>query len=125
MGLSLDVPIILNTIGSQDTYEGDFINRRAIVWTLDFTMKSVFFGPVKKGNIIKVANTNFYVAQTENIDDAINNTPISERVSIRPGLLVNGSPTSNASLSVDISLIDATDDYGFIVDFDGFEDIAQ
>lgn len=125
MALSLDVPIILNTIGSQDTYEGDFINRRAIVWSLDFVMKSVFFGPVKKGNIIKVANTNFYVAQTENIDDAVNNTPISERVSIRPGLLANGSPTSNASLSVDISIIDATDDYGFIVDFDGFKDIVQ
>lgn len=125
LSLNVDVPIVLKTITMQDTYEGDFINRRALVWTLDFTMKAQLFGPVRKSNVIKTVNTNFYVATTENIDDAVGNTNVSSRVTVTPGLLSNGSPTSNSSLSVDKSLIDADDDYGFIIDFEGFEDVSS
>jgi len=125
LGLNVDIPIVLKTIGSQDTYEGDFMNRRAIVWTLDFAMKAYLFGPVKKGSIIKTVNTNIYVAKTENIDDSVGVTDIASRITVRPGLLANGSPTSNASLSVDISQIDASENYGFITEFDSYEDIIQ
>jgi hypothetical protein len=125
LGLNVDIPIILKTIGSQDTYEGDFMNRRAIVWTLDFAMKAYLFGPTKKGSIIKTVNTNIYVAKTENIDDSVGVTNIASRITVRPGLLANGSPTSNVSLSVDISQIDASENYGFITEFDSYEDIIQ
>lgn len=40
MGIKLDVPVILNSVSMEDTYDGDFNTRRAIVWTLDFTMKA-------------------------------------------------------------------------------------
>ena len=40
-----DIPIVLNSVSQEDTYEGDFESRRALIWTLNFTMKGYFFGP--------------------------------------------------------------------------------
>ena len=122
LGLNVDVPVILNTTSLQDTYEGDFINRRAIVWSLGFTLKSQHFGPVRKSGVIKRVYTNLYVPPGDTPADEAVGTPISERITITPGLLANGSPTANASASVDISLIDADDNYGYIIDFDGISD---
>ena len=48
-----DVPIILNSVSFQDDYEGSMEDRRVIEYTLDFTMKTYFFGPIYTGNIIK------------------------------------------------------------------------
>ena len=44
---SVDVPIYLNSVSSEEDYEGDFQTRRSIIFTLNFTMKSYIFGPVK------------------------------------------------------------------------------
>lgn len=54
-----DLPILLNTIGFEDDYEGDMTTRRAIIWTLSFVMKLNFYGPVSKQGVINrvVANT--------------------------------------------------------------------
>jgi len=123
LAVQVDVPVILNTTSLQDTYEGDYLNRRAIVWSLGFTIKGYLFGPTKKGGIIKRAYTNFYIPSTNTASEGVGNTAISERTTITPGLLANGSPTSNSSQSIDISLIDANDDYGYIVEFDSISDI--
>ena len=48
-----DVPITLNSVAMEDTYEGGFDERRVIEHTLDFSMKIYFFGPVYEGTIIK------------------------------------------------------------------------
>ena len=48
-----DVPIILNSITMEDTYEGGFEERRVIEYSLEFTMKLYFFGPVYTGEIIR------------------------------------------------------------------------
>ena len=122
MALKVDVPIILNTTSMQDTYEGDYINRRAIVWTLGFTMKAQLFGPIKKSGVIKQAATNFLTTFADPIEDAIGTVPINERVVITPGLLANGSPTTDPALTIDKSQIKATDNYDFIIDFDSISD---
>jgi hypothetical protein len=119
MDIRIDVPVILNTTSLQDTYEGDFMNRRAIVWSLGFTMKAQLFGPIKKSGIIKRTFVNFR-------DSTLSDNPdISERITITPGLTANGQPTSDPDESIDISLIKSTDDYGYIVDFDGISDIIE
>lgn len=118
MGMVLDIPIVLTNTILQDTYEGDFLNRRAIVWSLDFVMKGHLFGPVKKGNVIKTANVNFVRMSSANTENAISNTIVSEHIYIRPGLTANGQPTSNASESVAVSEIGGSDNYGFIIDFE-------
>ncbi|NDG29185.1 hypothetical protein EB118_03675 [bacterium] len=116
MGIKLDIPVILNSVTSEDTYEGDFLTRRALIWNLSFTMKGFIFGPVKSSEIIKIANTNFYDTTTyDNIDQAVGNTDVISSVDVKPGLLANGSPTSNASLSVNVDQINANDNYGYII----------
>ena len=87
-----------------------------MTWTLDFIMKGYFYGPTRKSGIITLANTNFYDATlSDDINDAVGNTPAIDQVTVMPGQLANGSPTSNASLSVDRNEITANSQYGYIV----------
>lgn len=127
---TVDVPITLNDVGQSDTYEGSFETRRALIWTLDFTMKALLFGPVRSGgnNIIKEINVNLSVP-TVDVDQATaNNTPPQETITIIPGLDANGSPvnwegspTANnrPDYYIDHNLVNSDDDYGFIIDYDG------
>jgi hypothetical protein len=39
MGEKRDIPLVLNSVTSEDTYEGDYATRRSIIWTLSFLMK--------------------------------------------------------------------------------------
>ena len=117
LDMTLDIPIVFQNIIMQDTYEGDFNNRRAIVWSLDFVLKGHLFGPVKKSGIIKIANTNFYIPSTNTAAQGIGVSEVRERITITPGLTANGEPTSNAELSIDISQITANSNYGYIVEF--------
>ncbi len=119
MNVTMDIPVTLNNISIEDTYEGDFKNRRALIWTLNFTLKGYIYGPVKKNAIIKFANTTFYIPTVENLRDAVGNTSPIDRVTVAPGLDANGNPTSNASISISRDLIEADDDYGFITDVAG------
>ena len=48
-----DVPITLNSVAMEDTYEGSYEERRVIEYTLEFQMKLYFFGPVYTGSVIK------------------------------------------------------------------------
>jgi len=60
MGIKNDLPIILEGISFEDTYEGDFSDRRSIIWTLSFTMKLNYYGPINKQGVIKKVVTNTY-----------------------------------------------------------------
>lgn len=122
MNISMDIPIILNSIQMQDTYDGTFAQRRAIVWTLRFVVKGYLYGPVRSKPIIKIANTQFFVpvgGSQANIAQAVSNTDVIGRITVKPGLLANGSPTTNSQLSVNTSIIEVDDDYGFTIDSEG------
>jgi hypothetical protein len=97
MDIKLDIPLVLLSVSSDDTYEGDFETRRALIWTLDFTMKCYFFGPTKTKKLIKLANVNFFI---DGFDTAIgtSNTAL-EKVTIRPGL----EPTANLAGTISSS----------------------
>ena len=41
-----DIAIVLNGIGYTDDYVGDYTQRRTLIWTLNFTVKTYLFGPV-------------------------------------------------------------------------------
>lgn len=56
-----DIPIVLNSVSNQDTFEGSYEDLRIINWNFTFTMKAMFIGPLSDtGKIIKsaVINTN-------------------------------------------------------------------
>lgn len=118
MDITLDIPVIIGAINSEDTYDQQYQNRRAIVWTIDFTLKGWLFAPVKEKKIIKFANTTFYISKEDDLLNAIGNTAPSDRVTVRPALLPNGQPTSNAAASVPLSQIEADDDFGYAVDIE-------
>jgi hypothetical protein len=46
MNTTLDIPIILNSVNIQDDYDGDFQTRRFVTYTINFTLKANFFGPI-------------------------------------------------------------------------------
>ena len=53
MNLVRDVPIILNGVQYEDSYDGEFTRRRAVVYTLNFTAKTYIYGPMSNQGIIK------------------------------------------------------------------------
>lgn len=115
--ITIDVPTILNTVSIEDTYEGDFETRRALIYTFDFTVKAYFYGPVRRQGVIKRSQIDFGVVtgNTSNkitLED-ISRTGRSSRIVVQPGLLANGSPTTNSAISIPYNQIDADDDYGF------------
>lgn len=56
---SVDVPYILNSSVIEDNFEGTLIeSRRVVIWTLTFTAKTYFYGPVNSSGIIREATMN-------------------------------------------------------------------
>lgn len=108
-----DIPIILNSISSQDQYEGNFTERRVLTWTLNFTLKGYMYGPTKKSKLIKFAETTFRLPE-DVITGNTTNTSNTIVVASRPGLTANGTATSNAAASIPYDEIISTDEYGFI-----------
>ena len=111
MNVTMDIPVVLNNVNLEDVYDGQFEARRSLVWNLDFTLKGYIYGPVKSTKVIKFTNTEFFVATNNNIKSA--NTPTAW-VQVQPGLTANGKPTSNASLSIPVANIIATDTFGYV-----------
>ena len=60
MGIKRDVPIVLNSIGYEDNYQGDYETRRALIYTLDFTAKFYLYGPVTSQAVIKTVQVDQY-----------------------------------------------------------------
>ena len=46
MTIKMDIPLVLNSVTSEDSYEGDFATRRSIIWTLSFIMKGFLYPSV-------------------------------------------------------------------------------
>ena len=115
-----DIATVMTGMSIEDTYEADFQSRRAIIYTYNFTVKGYIFGPVSNKGVIKrtvldlTASSNTSFVKTEGPQSKIHLTP---------GLLANGSPTSNSSASVAASGITSNSDYGYAFDkwdyFDG------
>ena len=61
IGEKRDVPIVLDSVSFTDDYEGDFSERRALVYTLTFTAKTYLFGPIPSAStgLIKKATIDY------------------------------------------------------------------
>ena len=91
MGITRDIPIVLNSIGYEDSYDGDFTTRRALIYTMSFTTKFYLYGPVTSAKVIKTVQVDQYT-------DLPDQSPKREqRYKVVP------NPTS----------ADADDDFGF------------
>ena len=116
MDVVVDTPVVLQDVSIEDTYEGDFDTRRALVYNLTFSMKAYIYGPVFNQGIIKRSITNMFNDLPENAGNKV------EKITVTPAQYANGapltSPSANASLSVATSAISANSDYGFSTNID-------
>jgi hypothetical protein len=64
----IDVPIYLNSVSSEEDYEGDFETRRSIIFTLNFTMKTYLFGAKKNYKEIRVVQAGLWNSDVFNDD---------------------------------------------------------
>ena len=91
MGIKRDVPIVLGSVSYEDNYQGNFEERRAIIYTLTFTAKFYLYGPVTSDKVIKTVQVDQYA------DSQINAPSREQRYTVTP------NPAS----------ADADDDFGF------------
>lgn len=101
MGIKADIPTILNSVTTEDTYEGDFATRRALIWTLDFTMKGYVYGPVRTTGVIKRSSINVHT--TTNSGVALTDSVTTTDVTTLPYLL---DSSGNAVPLADITVLD-------------------
>lgn len=102
-----DIPVVLNSISNEDTYEGSYEERRAIIWTLTFTLKGYYYGPVTQRKIIQFANTSIYSSMTA--------TSQVVDVTVQPGMTANGTPTTSITETIPYGQIAIDDDWAYIV----------
>ena len=95
-----DVPIVLNDVAYEDTYDGAFTDRRVLMYTLNFTAKMYLYGPVTSQKVIKRVQADQYT------DVAVNSPKREQRIVITP------TPTT----------ADADDNFGFNEDRSFFQD---
>jgi hypothetical protein len=105
-----DVPIVLDSVTTEDSFQGDLKEKRVIMWILNFTIKAKFYGPVTTAKLIRFTKQTLY----SGLPTDANIEPV-QKVEIQPGLTANGSPTTIAADSIDPELIQATDDWGYVV----------
>ncbi len=100
LDIKRDIPIVLNSVNYEDTYSGDFSQRRAVIYTLGFTAKTYLFGPASTQKVIKTTQSDAYT------DTDTTNKAREMRITITP------NPTS----------ADADDDFGFTTNIQNFTD---
>lgn len=117
--ISMDTPLILNSVECVDTYENNFEAKEWVIWTLKFTIKSYLYGPATRQSLIKKVNTNLNSVPSGDINDYIGifETP-TIHIEIIPGLTANGDPTSNSELSIPTNEIGPADNYGYITNIE-------
>lgn len=105
-----DITTVFNDVSHQDVYEGDFTQRRALTWQINFTMKAWLHGPVLDKKRIKFIRINTHLGD-------LNGSTIDESTTIQPGLTANGQPTTDITQTIPYQQIEMEDNWDFIVQF--------
>jgi len=99
LNIKRDIPIVLGNINYEDSYDGDFTSRRAVIYTINFTAKTYLFGPMSNQGVVKTV-------QADLGTDTESPLVREERIVVIP-------KPENA---------DADDDFGFTTTIDFFND---
>ena len=99
LSIARDIPIVLNSVNYEDSYNGEFTTRRAVIYTLSFTAKTYLYGPMNNQGVIKTVQSDL---------GADTDSPLTreERIVVVP------NPTT----------ADADDDFGFTTTISSFDD---
>lgn len=113
-----DIPITLNSINYEDIYEGNFATRRAIVYTLQFTVKSYLYGPVLDAQPIKQSIVDTY-AKVDTVT-----APRVTRYKATPKATVDYNQDGVVT-AADDPFVDPDDDFGFNEMYAEFTDMKK
>ena len=96
-----DIPIVLENITMQDDYEGDFTQRRVLLYTLRFTAKTYMFGPVQAAtkDIIKKATVTYLAGGAKSVERDI-------QYSATPRALKSYTGTVLTNLAANVEIAD-------------------
>jgi hypothetical protein len=100
-----DIAYVLNSIDYEDEYEDDFMVRRSITYTLQFTAKSYLYGPVVNADVIKKAIVETSIGTLDQHRRTV-------RYTVSPEALedINNDGTID---NTDSLLLNPDDDFGF------------
>jgi hypothetical protein len=116
IGEKRDVPIVLDNISMTDNYEGDYTERRALIYTLKFTAKTYLFGPVSSNSvasdIIKKVSIGFAAGDSSGL------TRREVTYSVEPRAIQNYTGTVTTIITKDVektdTLIEVSDSSGIV-----------
>ena len=145
MGEKRDIPLVLNSVTSEDTYEGDFATRRSIIWTLSFLMKGFLYPSITdNAKVITTSQVDTHLMSSVTTTDPIyfvseDSTAYSKNylildsheldASIRMRMLSELSPEAASAggtisrATIEVKTADAIDDddFGFSETFEFFD----
>ena len=84
LGLLKDIPVILNSVTNEIQYEGGADSVRYVNWTLNFTMKMHYYGPITHPKIIRRQDTDFIPWDSPTGDNAARVTVVTNPIDAMP-----------------------------------------
>lgn len=135
IGISDDVPILLTSTNTDDTYEGPLGTARMLTWTFQFQMMGMLYGPSKEKKVIREVQIDSFVLPTG--QDMT--TPVRLTTEDDGGILTedgesalvlerdaDGTETatrvSRVTITPNPASAQAGDDFGFTTDIEHFTD---
>lgn len=121
----IDVPVVLTSIDSEDLYEGEYDDRRTIMFTLSFTVKTNIYGPLRDSKAIKQVQVGLHdtsyqgVTGTTNPFSAVDYSRV-ESYAVQKGVT---GPTGPGWPTLDNQLATGPDVYDVYENIDIFKDV--
>tara|TARA_B100001250_G_scaffold413444_1_gene447629 strand:- start:2445 stop:3476 length:1032 start_codon:yes stop_codon:yes gene_type:complete len=104
-----DVPVVLNNLDYEDDYEGDFSSRRAIIYTLQFTVKTYLYGPISESKTIKKAQVDYYTStNTTSAPRQVRYAVTPQSTIDRDGVVVTTSSAAIGTTATSLTVADAS-----------------
>ena len=105
-----DIPIVLENITMQDDYEGDFTQRRVLLYTLRFTAKTYLFGPVSTAtkDIIRKTTVTYLAGASDSVERDLRYSVQPRAVKSYTGTVITNLAADVGTSDVEIKVNDAT-----------------
>lgn len=111
---SFDIPIVLNSVMNEDTYEGSYEESRTLIWTLQFTIKGLYFGPATDKKIIKFAKVDINEIRADG------DFRVAD-ITVQPGMDSEGNATKDITKTIPYLEIEKEDNWEYIVTIEDHE----
>ncbi len=93
-----DIPLVLTSVTSEDTYEGDFATRRSIIWTLSFLMKGFLYPSVAdNAKVIETAVVDTHIMSSVTTADPVYIVAEDSTAYARNYMILDSHPTDDAT----------------------------